>query len=244
MSAVSDASPLLPVRPHDPVDVDEADGVDHAFEHPEDADVEVAKGDDRIDTDELVCGPCADDESIVKPQLFPSRRLRALPRLNSTTPYRIWCPWCIAGRHNNSPHRELGDKHGRSEPCLHLDYALLSDEVGSDLLTVLIGKLEHPKSKLEKQSSTFACPAGEKGANDAFVHVQLKNFIRMHGVRHLIFKSNQERSSIAVIEAVASGLRKEGIFMIVEQSPVGESQSNGVGERQVQAVEDLVRTMR
>ena len=71
MSAVSDASLLLPVRPHDPADVDAADGVDHAFEHPEDADVEVAKGDGRIDIDELVCGPCADYVSIVKPQFFP-----------------------------------------------------------------------------------------------------------------------------------------------------------------------------
>ena len=65
MRAVSAASPLLPVRPHDPVDVDEADGVDHALEHPEDVDVEVAKDDDRIDTDELVCGPRTDEESIV-----------------------------------------------------------------------------------------------------------------------------------------------------------------------------------
>ena len=86
-----------------------------------------------------------------------------------------------------------GEKHGRSEPSLHLDYAFLSDEVGSDLLTVLFSKLEHPKSKLEEQSSSFARPVGEKGAADAFVHVQLKNFIRTHGIRHLIFKSDQER---------------------------------------------------
>ena len=178
MSAVSDASPLLPVRPHDPVDVDQADGVDHAFEHPEDADVEIAKGDDRIDTDELACGPCADDTSIVKPQLFQSPKAPSAAEVelhNSThLPYRNRCPWCIAGRRNNTHHRELGDKRGRSEPCLHLDDAFLSDEEGSDLLIVLIGKLEHPKSKLEEHSNTFACPAVEKGANDAFVHVQIK----------------------------------------------------------------------
>ena len=98
---------------------------------------------------------------------------------------------------------------------------------------MLIGKLEHPKSKLEEQSSTFAWPVGEKGAADAFVIVQLKNFILMYGIRYLVFKSDQERSLIAVIEAVASDLRKEGTVMILEQSPVGGSQSNGVAERQV-----------
>ena len=49
---------------------------------------------------------------------------------------------------------------------------------------------------------------------------------------------------VALIEAVASDLRKEGTVVLLEQSPVGESQSNGIAERQVQAVEDLVRTMR
>ena len=53
-----------------------------------------------------------------------------------------------------------------------------------------------------------------------------------------------KRLLVAAIEAVASELRKEGLVVILEQSPVGESQSNGVAERQVQAVEDLIRTMR
>ena len=58
----------------------------------------------------------------------------------------------------NTPHRELGDKHKKSEPCLHLDDCFLSDEIGTETLTVLVGKLEHPKSKRDEQSSTFTCP--------------------------------------------------------------------------------------
>ena len=130
------ASPLSPVRPHDPVDADEADEGDPVFEHPDDAGVEVAKSDERIDTDEMVCGPCADDESIAKPQLVPSPKAPSAAEVelhNATRlPYRNWCPWCVAGLRNITAHRELGEKHGRSEPCLHLDYAFLSDEVGSD----------------------------------------------------------------------------------------------------------------
>ena len=97
--------------------------------------------------------------------------------------------------------------------------------------------------KLEEQSNTFAYPVNEKGAHDMYAFTQLKNFIRMHGIRHLILKSDQEKSLTAAIEAVALELRKEGITFVLEHSPVGESQSNGVAERQVQAVEDLIRTM-
>ena len=111
-------------------------------------------------------------------------------------------------------------------------------------MTVLVGKLEHPKTKVDEQNSTVACPVTEKGTNDVFVLWQLKNFIRMHGIKHLVFKSDQERSLVAFLENVAADLRKEGMSLILEQSPVGESQSNGVAERQIQAVEDLLRTMR
>ena len=238
----------LPVSPVNPIGEEEVDGTDHAYERPEDAEVEVAKGDAQIDTEEILCGPCEGDDSVIRPRLLPSPKAptEAEIEIHNTThlPYRNWCPWCVAGRRNNTAHRELGNKHDRAEPCLHLDCAFLSDEVGSANLTVLIGKLEYPKSKLDEQNSTFACPVGEKGAHDPYAFNQLKGFIRMHGVRHLVFKSDQEKALIAAIELVASDLRKEGLTMVLEHSPVGESQSNGVAERQVQAVEDLIRTMR
>ena len=65
-----DDSPLLPIRPVEPVDEDIVADIDPAFEHPEDAGVDVVKGEDRIDAEELICGPNADDDSVVKPQLF------------------------------------------------------------------------------------------------------------------------------------------------------------------------------
>ena len=84
----------------------------------------------------------------------------------------------------------------------------------------------------------------KKSANDVFAQTQLKGFIRTHGVKHLVFKSDQERALVALLEAVAADLRRDGITIIWKQSPVGESQSNGVAERQIQSVEDLLRTMR
>ena len=168
MSDVS--SHLTPIRPAELVDADKVDDHEIAFEHPEDAGVGVERGDARIDAEEIIGG--ADEDSVVRPQLFPSPKApsAAEVELHNAThlPYRNWCPWCVAGRRNNTPHRELGDKHRRSEPCLHLDYCFLSDEVGTETLNVPVGKLEHAELKLDQQRNTFACPVTEKGANDAF----------------------------------------------------------------------------
>ena len=238
----------LPVSPEISLGVDGADGErDLSYESPEDAGIELARGGERLDEEELVCHPCEDD-SIIRPRLLPSPKAPSAAEIelhNSThLPYRNWCPFCVAGRRNNTQHGELREKRARTEPCLHLDYAFLSDEVGSESLTVLIGKLGLPGATLNEQSSTFACPLTEKGTSDFFAFNQLKTFVKLHWVKHMIFKSDQERALVAAIEKVADDLRREGHTMILEQSPVGESQSNGVAERQVQAVEDLIRTMR
>ena len=194
---MTDTSLPLPVRPVLISGEENAGEIDPAFEAPETAEVAIEKGESRIDTDEFICGPCADDDSVIRPRCLPCPKAPSKEEIeahNAThLPYRNWCPWCVAGRRNNTPHRELRDKRGRTEACLHLDYAFLSDEVGSDLLTVLIGKLEQPKMELDEQSTTFACPVKMKGATDAFAFSQLKSFIRMHNVRHLVFKSDQEK---------------------------------------------------
>ena len=61
----------------------------------------------------------------------------------------------------------------------------------------------------------------EKGTNDVFVHGQPKSCIRMHVTKHLVFKTDQETSLITFLENVAADLKKEGINLILEQSPVG-----------------------
>ena len=137
----------------------------------------------------------------MRPKLFPSPRApsKAEIELHNAThlPYRNWCPWCVAGRRNNTQHRELKEKHARTEPCLHLDYAFLSNEIGTEALTVLIGKLELRWTPLCEQSSTYACPVTEKGIGDTFASNQLEAFVRLHGIRHLICKATKsERWSL------------------------------------------------
>lgn len=67
--SADDKSSPLPVRPLNPVDVDIVDGADPAFDRAEDAGVDVALDDGRIDSEDIVCGPCED--SVVEPRCLP-----------------------------------------------------------------------------------------------------------------------------------------------------------------------------
>ena len=70
------------------------------------------------------------------------------------------------------------------------------------------------------------------------------------GVKHLVYKSNQEFSLRATIEKSLEKLRRTGqalggqefLQLVPEKRAVGESPSNGKAERAVQSVEDMVRT--
>ena len=102
MNEAEDTSLLLPVRPDDVVDEGIGDDADPAFESPEDAGVDISPGGYKVDGDELVSGPCDDDDSVTRPQLLPSPKAPSAEEVelhNAThLPYRNWCPWCVAGR--------------------------------------------------------------------------------------------------------------------------------------------------
>ena len=66
----------------------------------------------------------------------------------SHMPYRSWCPFCIAGRRNNSGHRAT--KQDRKIPLVVADYAAVRNQRDQDLLTFLVVRL-YP------QRVTFAC---------------------------------------------------------------------------------------
>ena len=64
----------------------------------------------------------------------------------------------------------------------------------------------------------------------------------------MVYKTNQEHSLKSAIGEALRRTGKSGTFeafeAVPESSAVGESASNGMAERAVQAVEDLLRTLR
>jgi len=87
---------LTSIRPAERVDADKVDDHEIALEHPENAGVGVERGDARIDAEEVVGG--ADEDSVVKPQLFPSPKApssaEAIIRHPSTLPQLVPLACC------------------------------------------------------------------------------------------------------------------------------------------------------
>ena len=211
-----------------------------------------------VDADDgFLCRPC-EDEEIVQDDLGQAHQVpRGLPspkapskdaiRKHNLThwPYAPWCPWCVMARRNAEPHFQCKDDQGRLLPLLVLDYCFVKGEADAELVTLLVGKL-YPFRK------TFACVVDAKGV-DTYAVARMAEFIRTSGLSKFVYKSDQESSIKAVmIEALMSimneAIRRTGtsgeFVPVPENSAVGASASNGRAERAVQAVEDLVRTLK
>ena len=63
----------------------------------------------------------------------------------------------------------------------------------------------------------------------------------MLGYRRIILKSDQEPAILALKNEIRKNIKEEVVF---EESPVGESQSNGMIERAVRDVKAQIRTMK
>ena len=158
-------------------------------------------------------------------------------------PYKSWCPHCVAARRNAAPHLIQKNGEQRSVPLLVFDYAFPRAADETETVTCLIGKM-YP------MRTTFGVVCDQKG-RDPHVISRLAAFIRENGVRHIVYKSDQEESISAMAkEAIKQvGIAGEAYdpelhMAVPEHSAVGSSASNGRAERTVQIVEDLVRTYR
>ena len=170
----------------------------------------------------------------------PTREQVARHNINHL-PYRSWCPHCVAARRPNASHKTNKSAAGRAVPLFCADYAFIR-KLEVNLSTVLVGKL-YPSQ------AVFASVCDRKGPDDPVVD-RLADFLRSSGIRHLVYKSDQEASLKATIEKSLEKIDKPGmptegenfLQLVPESSAVGESASNGKAERTVQAVEDMVRT--
>ena len=89
---------------------------------------------------------------------------------------------------------------------------------------------------MQSTGSTLVVPIDVKGPNDQSGCERLKKLIKTHRVQLLVCKSDQDNALVAKMEKVVNAFRREGFQVALEQSPVGESKSNGIAERKMQAV--------
>ena len=152
-------------------------------------------------------------------------------------PFRNWCRLCVEGQGKEEPRRKRGK--GPEVPEIHMDFMFMGNEGGARTLAMLVVKERSTKA-------VMACVTPAKSSGE-FLGKRVLAFMREWGceLEAVTVKPDNEPSLLQVVEMVAR-LRaaKGGIKMVVENSPVHSSKSNGVTERAVQTIQGMVRTMR
>ena len=151
------------------------------------------------------------------------------------------------------------DRHIRRESCAPSSIGLLfltENELGRDETTEGDGVVENP-DRVEEESQTvlvmqesetrsiWSYAVERKGASEEWVIHQICEDIETVGLKEdrIIIKDDQEPAIIDVAKQIA--LNRGGRFgTALDNSRVGDSDSNGTIERAIQDVEGQCRTMR
>ena len=114
------------------------------------------------------------------------------------------------------------------------DYCFLGDKDDGDTLIVQVMRDVNTKC-------IFAHAVPRKGVSHVFGSEQICKDIEGLGYKEVVIKTDNEPAMITLQQEIKS---KRSDRTILENSPVGESQSNGVAERAVKTVTTQVRIMR
>lgn len=159
----------------------------------------------------------------------------------SHLPYRAWCAACVRGRGRSKPHKRIEHKEEEQVPVVSVDYGFLGS--GGKGQNEGVKDSENPVLIVfDRRSKTiWAHPVPSKGIAHPWPAKVLTDDLDKLGYKKVVLKSDMEPSIRALAQAVKASWTGE---LILEGSPVGQSQSNGEVERAVQSVHGLARTLK
>ena len=149
-------------------------------------------------------------------------------------PHRSWCAACVGGRSRDRLHKRLGHCEQPSVPCVVFDYGFLGSRDEEETVAVQIARDVDTKM-------LFAHVVPRKGliANHG-VNQMLRDLDTL-GHKKMRLKSDGEPALVSIQEEVK---RQRAYETLLENSPVGDSRSNGIAERAVQSVAEQIRVLR
>ena len=153
-------------------------------------------------------------------------------------PFRNWCRHCVRGQGVEESCRRGNGEEG-SVPEVHLDFMFMGEEEGGRTLAIMVGRERW-------RGATMATVAPRKSSGEWLAR-RVRAWMVEIGCAYgdVIVKTDNEPALVALVEAPGrERTLKGGGGMTVEHSPVHSSKSNGVVERAVRAVQEMVRTMR
>ena len=152
-------------------------------------------------------------------------------------PFRRWCRHCITGTGREEDCRKTIEEE-RQVPEMHLDYVFVGDETE--------GKRWHSRLQVKerRRPSTAQCSQEVHERLDLLEVAGVAS--RRSGVESVDTVVASDSDSALSLTASWNALRamSSGSRMIIENSPVGSSKSNGIVERAIQSVPGKVKTVR
>ena len=156
-------------------------------------------------------------------------------------PYKVWCKHCVKTRGLNDPHRTL--KHhfkGDVCPMISMDFGFMKRHDEGKMMPFVV--LRDHKTRMTFSHKLLGKSTTEEDYSKYIVHAVMAD-LKSLDYKKIILKRDQEIALVALQERVRqlrNGINEQ---TILENSPVGESQSNGVVEKAVQEVETLAATL-
>ena len=164
-------------------------------------------------------------------------------------PYRAWCEACVRGQAKDDCHRTIiGVDADSSVARVCVDYCFLTEKVKAQenehveevkanvSMTILV--------MIETMCRSVWAYAVENKGSDDWVAEQIVDDLETVGLagERIIIKADQE-VAITDLQRTVARLRKDH-GSALEQSRVGDSNSNGKVERAIQDLKGLVRTLK
>ena len=168
----------------------------------------------------------------------------------SHCPPRSWCVHCVKGQAKDFRHETVRGDYAESLVArVCMDYCFLTEgvkktedsnakvEMAKTSLTVLVMTETECKS-------IWAYAVEVKGVSDPWIVEQIVEDLETIGLteERLVLKTDQESSITDLQKEIA--LARKGHGTAIENSRIGDSNSNGRVERAIQDVEGLIRTLR
>lgn len=160
-------------------------------------------------------------------------------------PYRNWRPICIQTKKKIPPHRR--GTHEGGFPVNSMDYMYLNDKKDDNNLILVIH---------DSESEGVRAIMGQRKGDDEYIIRRATEIVRHLGYMKVIFKTDQEPSIGEMDQRIRNNLQqiRDSIAqsmstgaagqVVVMNSAVGESASNGRIEHAIQSVQDQIRAIK
>ena len=98
-------------------------------------------------------------------------------------PFRSWCPHCVRGRGQATPHPKGKEKPENQLPTLALDYGFLGEDDRKTMTSLAI--------RDGKSGAIHGFQVSHKGVSDERVAKKISRWIDFLGYKHAVIKSDQ-----------------------------------------------------